>query len=98
MLPDPGLVGNVFLAEQKSLASDALLSLNINTSTLPDPTFASLTSSLSSFQPKISAYPPLSISMDGSNELIESRFSKQAGDMQSRTVTWTGVRRKESLF
>lgn len=41
MLPDPGLAGNVFLAEQKSLASDALFSLNINTSAVPDPTFVS---------------------------------------------------------
>lgn len=41
MLPGPGLAGNVFLAEQKSLASDALFSLNINTSAVPDPTFVS---------------------------------------------------------
>ena len=39
MLPDPGLMRNVFLAEQKSLASDAFLSFKVNTSPVPDPAF-----------------------------------------------------------
>ena len=79
---------NVFLAEEKSLASDAFLSFKVSTSPVPDPAFVlwRLVWALSKLK-FLSCPPQPNISMNGSHNLIESRFSKRAGDVQSRTIT-----------